>query len=223
MTTWQFLIKGSTPPKTCELISFLRWMTRHLKELQNYFNTTMNNHMTYYGTLLFVFLCRNRLWTDPRDAHYENIGLGAIIMILHMFLMLLSTPTEKPMCMVLEGRDPCATSHVALPHAFWRLGLSDGNSKLAKAHELTGWLFFLPGPTNLFSRALAYVYERVIAKPSNRLQRGELVHESSPRLGAPRSVDSEQTEETVAERCSFSESIKFLVFLKRFSRPSRHR
>ena len=54
--------------------------------------------------------------------------------------------------------------------------------------------------------------ERDMAKMSKRLQSGELFQDPSSRPEAPQSADSQQNEQTAAEGCSFSESIKNHAF-----------
>ena len=51
-----------------------------------------------------------------------------------------------------------------------------------------------------------------MAKKSKRLQRGELFQETPLRPEAPQSAESYQNEQTAAEWCSFSESLKNLAF-----------
>ena len=64
---------------------------------------------------------------------------------------------------------------------------------------------------------LEYDVERDKAKMSKRLQSGELFQDSPSRPEAPRSAESQQNEQTAAEGCSFSESIKNDAFCKVFA------
>ena len=64
---------------------------------------------------------------------------------------------------------------------------------------------------------LEYDVERDKAKMSKRLQSGELFQDPPSRPEAPRSAELQQNKQTVAEGCSFSESIKNDAFCKVFA------
>ena len=55
-----------------------------------------------------------------------------------------------------------------------------------------------------------------MAEKGKRLQSGELFQDPPSRPEAPRSAESQQSEQTAAEWCSFSESFKNLGFIKVF-------